>query len=136
MKVIRYLLLIPACLIAIGLLFWVFGLLMEWYFSLSMFWIIFLFLVFSGTIWGLFKNLSGALMNLVARISPNKYYSFYVILILSILAAIRAIYLAWSQDINYTGGIIFCAVFYSILVIQLALAFVYGTIALFEEEKY
>ncbi len=134
MKLIRYILFIPLCFLALGIVYWAFGLLLSWFIGLSTFWLIVVLFLFGGTLWGLFQGLSGMLTNLTSRVSPNRVFSFWTILILSIINGIWAIYNSWSMDINYSGRVIFGAIVFSILVLELTFALILGSASAMEDD--
>lgn len=132
MKFLRYLIFIPICLVVLGIIYWLFGLLLSWFIGLSTFWLIAILLFFGGGIWGLFKVLSGVLMGLTSKISPSFEFSFWTVLILSAINGIWTIVNAWSMDINYSGKVIFGAIVFTILIVELTFALIMGAAA-FEE---
>jgi len=135
MKVIRYILFIPICFLALSIVYWAFGLLLNWFINLSKFWTIIFLIFFSGAIWGWFMLISGLLMNLASKISPNKNFSFWSILILSIINGIWVIYNSWTMDMKYSGKVIFAAIVFTVLVIELTTALIMGS-ATSLEDKY
>jgi len=134
MKLIRYIFFIPICFLALGLVYWGFGFLMNWFINLSTFWMIIILIFFGGAIWGIFKGLSALLMSFASQISPNKNFSFWTILVLSGINGIWAIYNSWTMPINYSGKIIFAAIVMTILILELTFALIYGAAATIEDE--
>ncbi len=134
MKLIRYILFIPLCFLAIGIVYWAFVHLLSWFIGLSIFWLIVVLFLFGGTLWGLFKGLSGILSNLTSRVSPNRVFSFWTILILSIINGIWAIYNSWTMGMNYSGKVIFGAIVFTILVLELTFALIYGSASAMEDD--
>jgi len=134
MKLIRYILFIPICFLALGLVYWGFGHLLSWFIGLSTFWLIVILIFFGGAIWGLFKGLSGMLMSLTSMISPNRAFSFWTVLTLSIVNGIWTIYNSWTMDINYSGKVIFGSIIFTILVLELTFALIYGSATAMEED--
>ena len=134
MKLIRYIFFIPICFLALGLVYWGFGFLMNWFINLSTFWMMVILMFFSGAIWGIFKGLSALLMNLASQVSPNKNFSFLTILVLSGLNGIWAIYNSWTMPISYSGKVIFAAIVMTILILELTFALIYGAVSSLEDE--
>jgi hypothetical protein len=91
MKFLRYLIFIPICFVVLGIIYWLFGLLLSWFIGLSTFWLIAILLFFGGAIWGLFKGLSGVLMGLTSKISPSFEFAFWTVLVLSAVNGIWTI---------------------------------------------
>ena len=133
MKLIRYILFIPVCFLAIGIVYFSFGLLLTWFIGLSAFWLIGILLFFGGTIWGLFKGLSAMFMSFSSKLAPNRMFSFRTVLILSIVNGIWTIYNFWTMDVNYSGKVIFGAIVFTILVLELTFALIYGSAVAPEE---
>ena len=132
MKFLRYLIFIPICFVVLGIIYWLFGLLLSWFIGLSTFWLIAILLFFGGAIWGLFKALSGVLMGLTSKISPSFEFAFWTVLVLSAINGIWTIVNAWSMDINYSGKVIFGAIVFTVLIVELTFALIMGAAA-FEE---
>jgi hypothetical protein len=134
-KILRYIIFLLICILAIWIIYWAFGHLLIWFLGLSIFWLIVILILFGSAIWGLFKFLSSILMYLVSRISPNRVLGAYTILILSIISGIWVIYNSWTLDIKYSGNVIFVAIVFTILALELTYALYYGSVkALVEDE--
>jgi len=138
MKLIRYILFIPLSFLAIGIVYWAFGHLLSWFIGLSTllstFWLIVILVFFGGTLWGLFQGFSSMLTNLTSRVSPNGAFSFWTILIISIINGIWVIYNLWTMDINYSGKVIFGAIVFTILVLKLTFALIIGSASAMEDD--
>lgn len=134
MNIIRYLLFFPICLIALGIINWAFGHLVLWFMGLSTFWLIVVLLFFGSLIWGLFRALSGMFVALTSAISPNKNVSFWTITVLSILNGFGMIYNAWTLEDDYSGKMIFAAIVFTVLVIELTFALILGAAVPLEQE--
>jgi hypothetical protein len=133
MKLIRYILFIPVCFLALGIVYWGFSHLLTWFIELSAFWLIVILIFFGSAIWGLFKGLSAILMNLTSMLAPNRMFSFWTVLVLSIINGVWAIYNSWTMGINYNGKVIFGAIVFTILVVELTYALIYGSAKATEE---
>ena len=134
MKLIRYIVFIPLCFLALGIVYWAFGHLLSWFIGLSTFWLIVILILFGSAIWGLFQGLSSMLMRLTSMVSPNRLFSFWTVLILSIINGVWTIYNSWTMEINYSGKVIFGAIVFTILVIELTFALIYGSATTMEED--
>ncbi len=127
MKLIRSILFIPICFLALGIVYWAFGHLLTWFIGLSTFWLILFLIFFSGAIWGIFLSLTSMLMTFTSMIAPNRMFSFWTILVLSIINGIWTIYNTWTMDVNYSGKVIFGSIVLTILVLQLTFALIIGS---------
>ncbi|MDL5514822.1 hypothetical protein QSE00_23635 [Arenibacter sp. M-2] len=132
MKFLRYLLFLPICILFVGLIYYLFGLLSSWFFGLSTFWLIVVILFLGSMIWSLFSGLSILMMGFVSKISPNFKFAFWTIAVFSVLFGILAIISVWSLNINYSGKLLFAAIAYTVLVIQLTFALIAGSASLEE----
>ena len=133
MKLIRFILFIPVCFLALGIVYWGFSQLLAWFIRLDTFWLIVILIFFGGAIWGLFKGLSAMLMSFTSMLAPNRMFSFWSILVLSIINGIWVIYNSWTSDMNYSGKVIFGAIVFTVLVLELTFALIYGSAAATEE---
>jgi hypothetical protein len=127
MKLIRYILFIPVCFLALSIVYWGFSHLLIWFIGLSTFWLIVILIFFGGTIWGFFKGLSAMLMGFTSMLAPNGMFSFWTVLVLSIINGIRIIYNSWTMDENYSGKMIFATIVFTILVLDLTFALICGS---------
>jgi len=73
------------------------------------------------------------LMSFTSMLAPNRMFSFWTVLILSIINGIGTIYNSWTMDVNYSGEVIFGAIVFTILVLELTFALIYGSVAAIEE---
>jgi hypothetical protein len=133
MKLIRYILFIPVCFLALGIVYWGFSHLLVWFIGLSTFWLIIILFFFGSVIWGIFKGLSAVLISFTSILAPNRKFSFLTVLLLSIINGIWAIYITWSMDVIYSGKVIFGAIVFTFLVLELTFALIYGAAAANEE---
>jgi hypothetical protein len=128
LRLLRYLVFIPIVFFAIGVVNWAFSHLLSLLFTLDLFWVIVCVLFLGSFIWSVFKLLSSLLIISVGPISPNKKFSFWTILILSIAYGVLTIYTSWTMDIDYTGKIIFIVIIFNILVIELTWSLIAGAL--------
>ena len=129
-KFLRYLAFLPVTFVILTLIYFFFGLLLYWIIGLSTFWLLVVLFLFGGMIWGLFKGIAGFAMGFTSKISPSFEFAFWTILILTILNCIWSIYGAWTIDVSYSGKIIFGAIVYTLLIIELTFALIVGSISL------
>ena len=94
--------------------------------GLTTFWLIVVLIFFGSVIWGTFRVLSGMFVALTSAISPDKNVSFWTITILSVINGIGMIYNAWTLEDDYSGKMIFAAIVFTILVIELTTALIFG----------
>lgn len=134
MNIIRYLVFFPVCLLALGIINWAFGHLIIWFMRLSSLWLILVLIFFGGTIWGIFRALSAMFVALTSAISPNKNVSFLTITALSAINGIGMIYNSWTLQVDYSGKMIFAAIVFTILVIELTFALILGASTTPEQE--
>ena len=134
MKLIRYILFIPLCFLAISIVYWAFAQLISWFLGLSIFWLIVVLFLFGSIIWSFFQGISAVLMSFASKIAPNREFGFWTVLVLSIINGIWAIYDSWTLDIKYTGTVIFGAIVFTFLVVELTIALIYGSAMALEDE--
>ena len=96
MKALRYIIFIPLVYVIIWLVNWLLPLSLFGIMSLSKFWVISLLVVFGGIIVTAFQFIPGGIAWLSAKISPNKNFAFYSMLIISILFSLSFIVRFWS----------------------------------------
>ena len=66
-------------------------------------------------------------------LAPSRTFSFWTIFALSLFNGIWAIYNTWTLDLNYSSNIIFGAIVFSILVLELTFALIYGSVIVTKE---
>lgn len=104
MRALRYIIFIPLIFIIIAIVYNILPISLFYIMTLSKFWLIFLLIFFGGTAIGIFQFLPGGLSWLSSKISPNKNFAFYSILITSILLGIFQIYSYWTIQNTYEDG--------------------------------
>lgn len=136
MKALRYISFIPIIYLIIGLVYWLLPISFMGIMSLSKFWLIFLMLVSGGTIVTIFHLLPGGITWLSAKISPNKKFAFYSILIISILLGIYNIIGYWSMPELYENGLgIFLGILLTCLTVGITSSLSVGAGIVMYEEK-
>lgn len=127
-KILRFLLFFPICLVAMGLVNWGLATLLVWFMGLSGFWLFVVIFILGGTIWGLFKMLSGLLLMLASFISPVKWMGSITISVLTIANGIYLGYKTWTLKDDYSGWEIFGAIIFTLLILELTFALIQGSL--------
>lgn len=132
MKTFRYIIFIPVCLAALGMVNWTFLGLLNWtiekttvlYNSIYILYFLILIPLFWGTIWGVFKISAIALAALLIPVSPEKKFSLYTLGILSLINCLVLIVYFWSRDVNFSWRVIVMTFFVTIFVIDFSTSIV------------
>lgn len=134
MKIIRFILTVPASLFAVGLIYFLLFKLLFWALHLGSFWFLFLFFFIGSTFWKLFCFLSGAIMYLVSFISPNKYFSLILIGTISGLQCVYVLVKTWSFE--RPSGLFFTAlsIGISLLLVELTIALIVGAFGAIDDD--
>jgi hypothetical protein len=135
MKIVKYFLFIPISILAFSIIYGGVWELLSWFFELSTFWLIVVFIFFGGLIWSFFKGLSSLLIYFVSFLSPNKTFGFWTMLILSLINGVWTIYNSWTLDINYSGTMIFGAVVFTTLVLEITFALILASVTAAADEN-
>jgi hypothetical protein len=114
MERLRFILFIPVCVIALGLINWTFMQLLNWtilkstqlYHHLNIYLFILIIPLFWGTLWGIFKLTAIGLAALLIPVSPDRKFSLYSLGILSLVNCIALIVYYWSRDVQYSWKVI------------------------------
>ena len=114
MKTLKFVIFIPLSLIALGviniafihLLNWTIDKTDQWYRDLDVIFFIMLIPFFWGTIWGIFKLAAIGTAALLIPVSPDKNFSLYTLIILSLLNCLALIVYYWLRDVNYSWKVI------------------------------
>ena len=99
-------------------------------------WVISLLVLVGLTIWLIFKKLASLMMYIAAKIDINRVISLRLIVLLSGLCSIMAIYSTWTLPTIYTGKIIVAATGTTILILELTMALIYGASSFTEPEDH
>lgn len=132
-KILRYIIFIPICFIAIYIINWGLTHLLVWFMSLSRLWFLVVIILFGGVIWGLFKGFASLLSALSILISPNKWFGFATISIFALINGIILCYQFWTLKDDFSGWELFGIVIITILIIELTFALIYGALTATEE---
>ena len=114
MERLRFILFIPVCVIALGLINWTFMQLLnwtilqstQWYHNLNIYLFILIIPLFWGTLWGIFKLTAIGVAALLIPVSPDRKFSLYSLGILSLVNCIALIVYYWSRDVQYSWKVI------------------------------
>ena len=132
MKKLKYVLFIPASLIALGLINLAFMRLLnwtiektdQWYKDLHIFYFILLIPLFWGTIWGIFKLSAIGLAALLIPVSPDKKFSLYTLGIFSLLNCFALIIHYWIRDVDYSWRVIFMSLIITAFIVDFSASIV------------
>ena len=133
-KILRFLLFFPICLIALSLVNLGFGKLIEWVMDLSGFWFFVVVFVLGGLLWGLFRMIASLLIMIASYICPVEKLGSTTISMLASINCFWLWYLTWTQKEDYSGWENFVAVILSILILELTMALIEGS--LIAEKKH
>jgi hypothetical protein len=114
MRTLKFILFIPVCLVALGVLNWAFISLLnwtidrtsEWYLNLDLVFFILLIPFFWGAIWGVFKLVAIGTAALLIPVSPDKRFSLYTLGILSLVNCLVLIAYFWLRDVSFSWKVI------------------------------
>jgi len=120
MNVIRNIILIPIVFVIIALVYTLLPLGLIGLMSMSKFWLIFLLIFFGSLVVAAFVLLPGGITWLCSKISPNKTFAFYTILIISIGLGALTIFDFWTRPELSEDGI---GRFFSIMLTFLTIGF-------------
>lgn len=126
MRILKYLLFLIISLFAICLIFWSFGYLFSWAQGLSTFWLVLILVVAGGAFFGFISSVVSELIHWASRVVGNSKLGFWSISMMTIPVGGWVLYGAWTQDIDYTGTTLLSVVIYSVLVIALMGAIMFG----------
>lgn len=132
MKKLKFVLFIPASLMALGiinltfmrLLNWTIERTDQWYNDLHIFYFILLVPLFWGVIWGIFKLSAIGIAALLIPVSPDKKFSLYVLGIFSLLNCLALIIHYWFRDINYSWKVVFMSLIITAFIVDFSASIV------------
>jgi hypothetical protein len=132
MKKLKFVLFIPASLMALGiinltfmrLLNWTIERTDQWYNDLHIFYFILLVPIFWGVIWGIFKLSAIGIAALLIPVSPDKKFSLYVLGIFSLLNCLALIIHYWFRDINYSWKVVFMSLIITAFIVDFSASIV------------
>ncbi len=132
MKTFRYIIFIPVCLAALGMVNWTFLGLLNWtiekttalYNSIYILYFLLLIPLFWGTIWGVFKISAIALAALLIPVSPEKKFSLYSLGFLSLINGIALIVYFWTRDVNFTWRVILMTLIITVFIMDFSTSIV------------
>jgi hypothetical protein len=132
MKKLRFILFIPVCMAALGILNWTFlGLLnwtvqrtTQWYIHLDIIYFILLIPLFWGAIWSIFKISAICLAALLIPVSPDRKFSLYSLGSLSLINGLALIIYFWTREVNYTWKVILMSFIITVFVLDFSTSIV------------
>jgi len=132
MKKLKFVVFIPICLVALGLinmafmhlLNWTIDRTNKWYQDFDILFFILLIPFFWGTIWGIFKLAAIGLAALLIPISPDKKFSIYTLGIFSLLNCLALIIHYWVRDINYSWRVILMSLIITAFIVDFSTSIV------------
>ncbi len=132
MKTIKFLVFIPVCLIALGLINYGFIFLLNWtidkstnwYHDLDVIYFILLMPFFWGTIWGVFKLAAIGIAALLLPLSPGRAFSLYSLGILSLINCLALIVHFWTREVSYSWRIVVVSMIITVFIIDFSASIV------------
>ena len=133
MKILRYIMSVPAIFLTIFLSYSIAGEIMFWIFNFKGYKLLLLLLFFIGTIYNLYAMATVFCIGIVSKISPSNKFTYWVVLLSTFYILINNLLISWSNDIEYKGRILTIAVIYTIICLYLTITIVYSSRILKDE---
>ncbi len=132
MKTLKFILFIPVCLIALGIINWAFISLLnwtidqthQWYQNMGILFFLLLIPFFWGTIWGVFKLTAIGTAALLIPVSPDKDFSLYTLGVLSLINCLALIIYYWLRDANYSWRVILMSMIVTAFIVDFSASIV------------
>lgn len=132
MKKLKFVVFIPICLVALGLinmafmhlLNWTIDRTNKWYQDIDILFFILLIPFFWGTIWGIFKLAAIGLAALLIPISPDKKFSIYALGIFSLINCLALITHYWVRDVSYSWKVILMSLIITAFIVDFSASIV------------
>ena len=132
MKLLKYIVFIPICLAALGLinmsfmylLNWTIDRTNQWYNDIHIFYFVLLIPFFWGTIWGIFKLSAIGLAALLIPVSPDKKFALFTLGIFSLINCLALIIHYWVRDINYSWKVILMSLIITAFIVDFSTSIV------------
>ena len=125
--ILRNIIVVPACFIAIGLVYWGLGKIFNWITAFDSFFSILLsimvFMIVGGAI---FMLVAVNFVAFISRISPKPEFAIGTVRILSALYCLYAVISIWTTPVQFTSTMIFCCIVFSAMSIFVAINLVGG----------
>lgn len=126
-RILRNIIVVPACFIAIGLVYWGLGKIFNWITTfdsfLSILFSIMLFVIVGGAI---FMLVAVNFVAFISRISPKREFAIWTVRIISTLYCFYAVISIWTTPVQFTGTMIFSCIIFSAMSIFVAINLVGG----------
>ena len=137
MKIFRYTIFIPIIFVIIATVYTLLPMALFGLISLSKLWLVIFLIFFGALVVTIYQILPGGIAWLTAKISPNKNFAYYTILIISILLGIVQIYGYWTiPDITADGFGKLLSIILTFITIGFASSFSFGAgIEIFEKKS-
>jgi hypothetical protein len=132
MKTLKFILFIPVCLIALGIINWSFisllnwtiGRTHQWYLDMDILFFILLIPFFWGAIWGVFKLAAIGTAALLIPVSPDKNFSLYTLGVLSLINCFALIIYYWLRDETYSWRVILMSMIITAFIVDFSASIV------------
>ena len=132
LKIIKFIIFIPVCLAALGIINWAFISLLnwtidrtsQWYINLDLIFFILLIPFFWGAIWCIFKLVAIGTAALLIPVSPDKDFSLYTLGVLSLVNCLVLIGYFWMRDVNYSWKVILMSLIITAFVVDFSASIV------------
>jgi len=132
MKTFKFIVFIPVCLIALGLinlafislLNWTIGKTNEWYNNLDIVFFILLIPIFWGVIWGIFKLVAIGTAALLIPVSPDRNFSLRTLGVLTLLNCFGLIAYFWIRDVHYSWRVILMSMIITAFIVDFSASIV------------
>lgn len=132
MKTIKFLVFIPVCLMALGLINYGFITLLNWtivkstswYHDLDVIYFILLMPFFWGTIWGVFKLAAMGIAALLLPVSPGRDFSLYSLGVLSLINCLVLIVHFWTREVSYSWRVVVMSMIITAFIIDFSASIV------------
>jgi len=131
-RVLKFVLFIPVCLIALGLintafihlLDWTIDRTGQWYRDLDIIFFILLAPLFWGFIWGIFKLTAIGTAALLIPVSPDKKFSLYTLGLLSLINCLVLIIYYWFRHVQYSWKVILMSLIITAFIVDFSTSIV------------
>jgi hypothetical protein len=132
LKKFKFLLFIPVCLIALGIINWAFIHLLnwtidktsQWYIQFDVIFFILLVPLFWGAIWAIFKLVAIGMAALLIPVSPDKRFSLYTLGTLSLINCLALLVYFWIREENYSWKVILMSMIITAFIVDFSASIV------------
>jgi hypothetical protein len=132
LKKLKFLLFIPVCLLALGIINWAFIHMLnwtidktnQWYSQFNVIFFIVLVPLFWGAIWAIFKLVAIGMAALLIPVSPDKRFSLYTLGILSLINCLALLVYYWMREENYSWKVILMSMIITAFIVDFSASIV------------